>query len=228
MTGQNIFTRVTVRGDRERVYTRLAEDRSVFTFQIDKKSYRGRIYEREGPLLAFEPLDEFELDQNSEVIVSFSLSTEMYFMRTKLLLKRERRMIDLGGDLYKLQRRDNFRLVIPKSYKARFEARSYDLEEVKSTFSIIDLSGGGLSFEMLYATDSIRAGTHITGLLKIGDSFSKPVVAIVKHIRPFGSMGSGLFRCGIQFEGIPESDREEIIQLVMKIHREAFSKFSTL
>jgi c-di-GMP-binding flagellar brake protein YcgR len=175
--------------------------------------------------LTFNPLEDVSLAEPVDAIVSFSLSSEMYFMRTKVLPRKDRALVDLACDLYKLQRRDNFRLVIPKRYRARFEMRSYDLEATKAVFPVVDLSGGGLSFEMLYASDTIRSGTHVTGLLRVGESFSKPIVAVVRHVRPFGSMGSGLFRCGIQFEEIPAAESEEIIQLVMKIHRESFSKF---
>ncbi|MEQ1876812.1 MAG: PilZ domain-containing protein [Bdellovibrionia bacterium] len=225
--GQNIFSKVTVKNDRERVYARLIEDRAVFTYQIGNIIYRGRAYDRQGRTLVFDTLDPLEIQQPADATVSFSIGPEMFFIKTRVIPKKNHAVFDIGTDLYKLQRRDNFRLIIPKGYRARFELRSIDLDQQVANFPVVDLSGGGLSFEMLYATDSMRVGSQVAGFLKIGDLFTKPVVGLVRHVRPFGSMGSGLFRCGIQFEGLVSTDREEIIQMVMKIHRESFSKFKT-
>ncbi|HEX4925984.1 MAG TPA: PilZ domain-containing protein [Bdellovibrionales bacterium] len=218
---------MSIRGDRERVYSRLVTERAAFTVQIDKKTYQCRAKDRQGRYLFFDFLGGSGGMFQAETIASFSLGPEMYFMKSSINAYDGIHTLDLGADLYKVQRRDNFRLVVPSNYKARFELRSVDLETMKATFPVVDLSGGGLSFEMLYATDTLRVGSHITGLLKLGDSYSKPIVALVKHVRPFGSMGSGLYRTGIQFEEMSPAEHEEIIALVMKIHREAFSKFKS-
>jgi hypothetical protein len=220
-----IFTRVTVRSDRERVFSRLIADRAVFSFQSHKKLYKGRVFDREGRALLFDLLDNLKLITATEIVASFMFGNEVYFLKTQISPRGNSFLLDIGQDLYKLQRRDNFRLVMPTSQKARFELRSIDIESVKQTYGIVDLSGGGLSFEMLYATDRLQQGSHVSGVIKIGENFSKPVVGLVRHVRPFGSMGSGLFRVGIQFEGLSSTDHEEIILLVMKIHRIAFSKF---
>lgn len=221
----SVFTRVSVRSDRERVFSRLVTERPVFIVQIQKKTYECRAKDRKGRYLLFDFLEGTGGMFESETIASFTLGPEMYFMRTFINAYDGIVTLDLGADLYKVQRRDSFRLVVPARYKARFELRSVDLEMTKATFPVVDLSGGGLSFEMLYATDKLRVGSHVTGLLRVGEIYSKPIVANVKHLRPFGSMGSGLFRTGIQFEGLAPAEREELIALVMKIHREAFSRF---
>jgi hypothetical protein len=228
MSESAIFTLVSIRSDREKIFARLIDGKLPFSFQAGNKLYKGRVFDREGTRLIFDCPEGPKLTSSSEVVASFSFPPEMYFMRTVAAPKGEHFALEIGKDLYKLQRRDNFRLTIPSNYRARFELQLIGSEPAKGTYNVIDLSGGGLSFEMLFAPDRMSAGSQVTGQLKVLDDFSRPVVGTVRHVRPFGSMGSGVFRVGVQFDGLSNSDRDEIIALVMKIHRASFSKFKML
>jgi c-di-GMP-binding flagellar brake protein YcgR len=222
---ENIFTPVLNRGERERIFSRLTHERKKFSFQAKKNLYVGRVVRRDKNDLIFESESTFQSKAPIEVTVSFSLGSELYFMKTIVVQARDHVHLKIDKTIFKLQRRDSFRLVIPARYRSTFELRSVDLQSLRKGYSVVNLSGGGLNIEILEANELLQVGCHVTGMLIVGEYFIRPIVGTIKHMRALGSMGSGVLRAGIQFEGLSRADREQIVEFVMKIHRESFSKF---
>lgn len=225
----SFFSKVTTRVDRERVYNLLVAQAIPITVVTESKStYKFLPKELEDNFLVLTSPPGVHDIFDKNVVITFGVGVEKYFIKTKLLKKEKGSdaKLDLQSDLYKLQRRNSFRLNIPTGFLARYEIKNRGEGAVNEKYDLVDLSGGGLAFELpSNAADMFRPGELLNGRLIVGPDFSKDVKGVVRHSRMVGSRGSGLCRVGVEFQGIPETVQNELINIVMDLHREMFSKF---
>lgn len=220
------FTKVTTRVDRERIFRWLVEGRMFFQVQSEKKEIRlFRALAISDASLHVEP-EVADTNFEGGVVVTIDFPEEKYFFKTRMLKTEKGFYLDVSQDIYKLQRRDNFRVALPAVYSAKVEIAAVSDESKVHSFSVVNLSGGGFAIE-IGPTDNfnISQGDWIIGHMTMGGGFNKKFYAITRHSRPYGSQGSGLIRVGFEFSGFTEADKREVVSLVMGIYREMFSRF---
>lgn len=231
MNGDSFFEKVTTRVDRERVYNILVE-RKISVTVVDEKKKTIVCEPRflTGHKMVMSAGDDRLLPEPGISVITFSIGNEKYFLKTKLEEGRGADIhLDMQSDLYKLQRRNSFRLNIPSGYAARIEIFSRDLKKTKEKHDLVDLSGGGFAFELPAGNEpQFKKGELLSVILQVGPDFRSQIDAVVRHSRMVGSRGSGLCRVGCEFIKIQPAIQNEIVNLVMNIHRDMFSKFKLI
>lgn len=224
---QSFFQKVGTRKERERAFILLTQSKATFECQLPGKKIvtisPGHIVDSHMAVVT-----QGQIPMNQEVIVTFQVGQEKYFMKT--IFEHHdfsgHYKMSLEPALFKLQRRNSFRVQIPGEYLARVNLMVVGDKKISQKFPLFDLSGGGFSFEIPPNSQfSIERGQELEGELDIGGKFKKRFSAIIRHIIVVGSQGSGLKKIGAEFTHLSPSEQQDIINIVMEIHRDMFSKF---
>ncbi len=227
--GQSFFSKVSTRRERERAFVLLVESKSNIDCQTtDKKIFSLKSdHIKDSELVVF--CEQLRIQTEIPVILTFNIGQEKYFAKTTIKphdLQSHFR-VNLEADLFKLQRRNSFRVAIPQGYNAKTSIIQVDDKSFKNRkFPLFDISGGGFSFEIQPDKDfDISQNQIVLGVLEIGGKFTKNFKAVVRHAGKVGSQGSGLRKIGLEFQEMKPKDQEDIVKVVMDIHRDMFSKF---
>lgn len=160
----------------------------------------------------------------AEIIVSFSIQTQKYFLTTKLK--------DLGGNyfeinftenLFQLQRRQNYRVFIPDNYRTEV---SITVAGKKISGSVLDLSSGGLRARILVKRSDCNFSINhlLQGKFKIGDRPAIPFKGQLRHMKD-DTTKEGFVMLGIEFLDLSKPIQAQLFSMTMELHREMFSKW---
>ena len=153
----------------------------------------------------------------------FGLADGQYLVRTQISGNDGKVLtLALGREVFRLQRRNNFRTVVPATYKISLRVTSYKTTPVSGNINLLplNLSAGGM-----------RAKWAETGLAhpQVGDSFSGSlalpggknveVFCIVKTV--FGEKKTT--EAGIEFQNLSVRDEQILLFACLQIQRELFS-----
>lgn len=224
---QTFFQKVGTRKERERAFILLTQSKAKFECQIAGKKVISVTpdYVKDSYMMV---ITQEALPVNQEVIVTFQVGQEKYFMKTTFKVHDFARhyMMSIEPALFKLQRRNSFRIQIPNEYMARVYIETVDGKTMVQKFSLFDLSGGGFSFEIpSNSLFKLNKDQNVEGEIEVGGRFKKRFAAVVRHAIKMGSQGSGLTKIGTEFTRIGAVDQQDIVNTVMEIHRDMFSKF---
>lgn len=226
---QSFFSKVSTRRERERAFLLLTESKSNIDCQLPNKKSFNLLPDhiKDSNLIVYN--EKLEIESETPVILTFNIGAEKYFAKTTMRIHdfQSHFIVNLDIDLFKLQRRNSFRVSIPQGYNAKTTITQVDDKKfTNKKFPLYDISGGGFSFEIRPDKDfDIGRGQTIQGILDIGGKFNKPFKATVRYSGKVGSEGSGLRKIGLEFIDLYPKEKEEIVKVVMDIHRDMFSKF---
>ncbi|MCB0347518.1 MAG: PilZ domain-containing protein, partial [Bdellovibrionales bacterium] len=144
-----------------------------------------------------------------DVIITFNLAPEKYFLKSKLIQKDKTCIIKLTAYLYKLQRRKNFRLTLPKFWDPTFDCLSQGAEQIGKSFTIHDLSNGGISIEYAPGEFETSIGSQMEGLIKVNNRLDLSVTVGVRHIREVGTKAYPKIRVGLEIINMTKERSEE-------------------
>ncbi|OQW46103.1 MAG: hypothetical protein A4S09_16850 [Proteobacteria bacterium SG_bin7] len=164
-------------------------------------------------------------DKDPKVLVSFSILKERLFISTQLSKTPDgKHFIDTFGDLFRLQRRENFRIVIPEESPIGVFLNQLGDKNVKIKAKVIDLSLGGTFIEFPDPETVVSIGDTLSGIISTDKEIGIQFKGIVKHTREFGP--SKKIRAGVYFEKLVGNGLGELNKLIMKYYHKMFSKFS--
>jgi hypothetical protein len=165
-------------------------------------------------------------DKDTNILISFNALKDRLFFKTQLSKSTDgRHFIDVFGDLFRLQRRDNFRITIPDNISLPCLINQIGDANVKvKSARIVDLSLGGALIEIPEWEKSINTGDWIAGSIAPEKEAAIQFKGNVKHCRDFKN--SSKKRLGVQFEKLVGNGLNELNKLVMKYYHKMFSKFS--
>jgi c-di-GMP-binding flagellar brake protein YcgR len=229
MSADNVFTKVSTRGERIKIYETLIKDKGkVLCRGKGKKIIPLFPVEMKGASLILTSQEKIIMKDKENVILNFSCWDENFFLKTTLKqIGDEDFEASLDTDLFKIQRRDLYRVPIPPHLKTQVEVLSVNDHKIQATQLVLaDLSGGGFAMETEIGQKfALQDGDKIECWLAIGDKLDRLVKGEIRYVKTVGSAGSGITRFGIKFTSLTEGEQQEITKLVMDIHREVFAKF---
>lgn len=216
----DLFSKIEDKQQIDRIFEEITKASAEISIQLqDNSSLQIKSYKKFGSeIIVFRELNEQPPEQ--EVIVSFNLSPEKYFLKSKLVQKNKACHIEITEFLYKLQRRKNFRLPLPKLWEPKFEC----LLPISKYFDVYDLSSGGFSIEYTPSELSAIPDTKVEGVLRIKNRLDLHLSALLKHSKEVGSKAYPRIRAGLEIVGLKQKDENQIMSILMEIHREIFSK----
>lgn len=221
----DIFTRISDPSEKTRLYEDLARSRSeihakkpdpsgdVFVLiatEYSKERLRCKLTGATGPL----PV-------NGVLTATFFVGGEKYFIQTDYQFSGDQIALLTSNHVFHLQRREDYRIRIPASYKALLEIVSINGQTKKHSIPIMDLSGGGCRIQLDPKFLPLQMHDALKGHIFLPDRDPIQVTGSVRHLK-VENHGRGPTICGIQFVGQTEPLKNRIIAVVMDLYRELF------
>ncbi len=223
---EDIFSKIDTEKARKRIYQYLTELDIEIQIQLKETIVKVRSFkELDGNLVIFRNL--IEMGQKEDVIVSFTIEPDRYFLHSSIHQKDMNAILYLTDALYKLQRRKNFRMSIPAKWEGVARFINFVPDQFSSEYILNDLSTGGFSVLIPFSvsqTVKLQTGMKINGHLYIEGRLDFHFKAILRHSRQVGTKLNPQMRLGLEFDNLPTGDENTIQSLLMQVHREVFAK----
>jgi hypothetical protein len=229
LESNTIFTPISTRGERISIYEAVIASETSVACQLPGKNLLNlRPVALMGGAMKAVAVESTEIKGVHKVIATFTQWKENFFLKTKLEgVGRGNFLLSLDAELYKLQRRDAFRVPLPKKYKAKVSIHRVNGTKYHKSLKIANLSSGGFAIDVEPPdVFDFEAKDVLLCNIEIKDKLDKRVMAEIRYKQQLGSCGSGLVRYGVKFIGFSEGDIAEVTKVAMEVYREAFAKFS--
>jgi hypothetical protein len=160
--------------------------------------------------------------ESGPLILTFYADNEKYFFQSDYSIVHGDIYLSIETPLFHLQRREDYRIRIPTSYKAKIEINEINKLQNKMAFTLLDLSGGGCKITWNSQKVSLSVGDKVSGQLVLPDR--NPIVfsANLQHSQVSPLDKSNLIG-GLQFEGLTETVKNRIVAVVLDLYRAFFS-----
>ncbi|WP_413291621.1 flagellar brake protein [Bdellovibrio sp. HCB337] len=165
--------------------------------------------------------------QEKELLGNFFIGGERYFFKTPVRVEKDVVILRMDGELFHLQRRQNYRIKIPDSYQAHILITAHNKGKVKLKGQIYDLSSGGCRVVFHGADPAIESGDYIDGHIVIGRREPLEIESTVRHhkIEKSGNASKQIF--GLEFKSLSTQVEGKLFAITMDLHREFFSRLNT-
>lgn len=165
------------------------------------------------------------LSQFSEVILMFHVYEEKYLMRTECRPSGKYLFVDIANSLYRLQRRNDFRIKIPVSYRASVRIKHINSKPDDQDLVVLDLSAGGCRVQ-IGDQIAIQLDDFLEGELKLAYLDPIPINCYVRFIgRPSGEKDKLIL--GLQFAKFGPLTKTRLTSIVMDVYRQIFSRLDS-
>lgn len=203
--------------EREEVYRDLVKSKRPIQIQIQgERIKQGKILSREKGQLYFNLPFIHRFEATQMAIVTFSLPPDVFFLKTKVVSHLGKYYFEETKDIYRLQRRDTFRLSVPDIIEAEVKF------EDASVFRLHDISQGGFGIELpAKKASSFTAGEKLkVEIVLMGEKF-EGVVCESKHGRVQKTNPQKVI-VGFQFLKLGARREQMLFRLITDIARTHF------
>lgn len=219
-----IFKRVAV-SERKVIFRELAEDKAQVAVKGTEHEDTFHLIaiqiEKDETLLCHHTEDSKGVSQAQKVLINFSFKNERYFMQTELAFESGWAVLQIGGDLFQLQRRANARFIMPEGYSAVYILTAHEGKKYFVDCIVKDVSAGGLKLEVPITHPDFRIGEVLKGSLRLGTR--RPMEFDVE-VR-FARKTEKNHVVGVQFLNVNHVLENRLLSLMMDLQRELFLKF---
>jgi c-di-GMP-binding flagellar brake protein YcgR len=160
--------------------------------------------------------------ESGQLILTFYANNEKYFFQSEYSILHGDVYLSIDNPIFHLQRREDYRIRVPSSYKAKLEVSTINKTKNKVPFTLLDLSGGGCKVQWNSYKVSLKVGDHLAGQLILPDRKAIVFEASLQHLHENPIDKTNLIG-GLQFEGLAEPVKNRIVAIVLDLYREFFS-----
>jgi c-di-GMP-binding flagellar brake protein YcgR len=222
----DIFTRISDSSEKTRLFMDLAQSRGELIAKRPEPSADAFMliatdYSSERLLCKLTGATT-TLPAKGNLTVTCFVGGEKYFFQANYTYANDQVTLQTSEPLFHLQRREDYRIRIPLSYRALLEIVSINGQTKKTAIPIMDLSGGGCRIQVDPKVLPLKSHDEIRGHLFLPDRDPIQVVGSLRHTR-MENHGKGPMICGIQFVGLTEPMKNRIVAVVMDLYRELFA-----
>lgn len=158
------------------------------------------------------------LQGTEKFLGSFILGSDKYIFETRPVLKDGQVILNFIN-LFHLQKRRNYRYVIPENYDAAFDINFVNETATQLHCKLLDLSTEGCAIEISQEQMSVNLEDQVEAYVILGHR--PPILAqgFVKNIRLKGDFHMVL---GIKFNHMARASEEKIISSITDLQRELY------
>lgn len=167
--------------------------------------------------------DADSLSPSAEYLLNFGVKSGVYFLKTRGQKNSFGFYLDFSGDIFKIQRRENFRCPIPSGVTSSVKIYTSDNAPLVGNYTLRDISGQGVAISLPKEADPKvwQKSTEIRLDLQILNLSLKQMKAIVRHVHPGPSAWAGL-----EFPEINFSQETDLSALSLELQRILFQVHS--
>jgi hypothetical protein len=165
-------------------------------------------------------------ESETDLLGNFSLGGERYFFRSPAIIHQEFVTLRADGEVFHLQRRQNYRLKIPANYRALFTIMSHQGKPMKVNADILDLSTGGCKAELKTAGLVLLEGDEIEGMLLIAGREAIGIKGVIRHRKAEATNLGSRQTFGVEFSGVSAPLEAKLFAITMDLHRQFFTRLN--
>lgn len=156
-----------------------------------------------------------------EVIGHFSLDLDRYFFRGSLIPAgsqfKDLYEIDGTCDVFKLQRRQTFRVPLPATTPIYLSLLKHNGKSIEADFKVADISAGGARVFRPRGDYPLTAGDEVSGVLHAPGGKTIEFKAEVRHLMDQAFQGEVVPHFGIEFVQRTEGFKNRMTALTMDL-----------
>jgi c-di-GMP-binding flagellar brake protein YcgR len=161
-----------------------------------------------------------ELKAGERLQLAFGLNDGQYVLVTTVnTATRDRIAAPLGSEVYRLQRRSNFRTPVPSGAKISFKLTSFKTSTAASgsVLTPVDLSAGGTRATWP-AQSGVKPGEgdSLTGVMTLPGGRSLELFGVIRKLYP---QKDGSLQIGVEFQNLSIRDEQTLLFVCMEFHR---------
>lgn len=154
------------------------------------------------------------------LMMNFNLNSEKYMAEVQARLKGT--LLSLSVlNLFHLQRRRNFRYILPPNHPGFFRVKTMGTKVIQTTLRLIDISTEGCAVQMSDQHLDMNVGDELTGEIVLEGQKSILVTALLQNIRANEDQTLTL---GIKFVHTAQNREGDIVQALTLLQRSLFLK----
>lgn len=224
LPNSDVFTKISNPQEKSKIFEYLAANRAELQARlIDSNAslFTLKAFSLENQFLhcSIHGMRKPALETKGEVVLNFLAASEKYFIKANYSLALNNVIISTETDLYHLQRREDYRIKIPKGYKAQVELASINGKPSLERLTLDDLSAGGCRLSIKKGL--VKPGDLLEALLILPMKNPIPCTIEVKHVSANMQFKEFEF-VGSQFSKMSEINKNKLSATVMDIYREFF------
>lgn len=131
----------------------------------------------------------------------------------------------LGQDVHRLQRRENFRTIVPPGSHVHFQLNSLNRTVLNSLkLTLLDLSAGGIRVQWPGSgVEAPKPGDQLSGVLHLPAGRHPEVFGIVRTVNAIADATppAPYLNVGVQLQNMSIRDEQMLLFACMQIHRES-------
>jgi hypothetical protein len=206
--------------ERDRVYKDLAQSKRPIQIQIRGDELKqAKAHERDAGDFYFKIPFIQRFDGEHEAVVTFSLPPDVFFLKTTVRHAGGAYCFIETADVYRLQRRDNFRLMMPERADASVQFKGMPI-----SYPIRDLSVGGFSITLRSSEKTLfEKGAKTLVKITVGDEVFDRLNVERRHLRK-DLTESERYIVGFMFEELNKRDEAKLFRIVTDVARLNFHR----
>lgn len=217
-----IFKAVNSAQDKKNLFNKITEDQGEIVIK-DKQ-------DRSIPLKAVSMNDQGQIQCDipegmtlnygfqDVLTATFSLGAEKYLFETSMGPYKDGVNLTVFN-LFHLQRRKNFRYVLPQNYIGTFKVKSLNHKAVSIECKLVDLSTEGCAVVWSMDMNSMQMDDLVEAEVCLGNRSPIPVHGFVKNMRMKTDME---FVLGVEFDHLAKASEGKIISTLTDLQREIY------
>jgi c-di-GMP-binding flagellar brake protein YcgR len=161
------------------------------------------------------------LKPNEPLQILFGLPDGLYLVKTRVAeANLDQVSFQFGPEVFRLQRRNNFRTILPTSYKISYRLTGLKNQSVKagSELALVDLSAGGM--RVTWSAPELvgpAEGDAVAGILILPTGRQLELFGTVKTIIQGSNTSTQI---GIEFQNLSVRDEQTLLFVCMQVRRE--------
>lgn len=224
----DIFSKVSP-DERQRLFKDLAAVRGIITGKGDGDEVYRLVLERTVANMELQCSISFGFPspkKEKDLLVNFFIGGERYFFKTPVRVDADIVILRMDGDLFHLQRRQNYRIKIPENYQAHLLISKRNKITEKLRGQLYDLSSGGCRVVLMANSPILEPGDHIEGFIQIGRRDTLEIEGTIRHhkLEKAVSVHKQIF--GVEFKPLTPLLEGKLFAITMDLHREFFSRLN--
>lgn len=166
----------------------------------------------------YKPLKNLSDLGDQELLGQFILGGDKYFFKAAWTQENQTLMFSSVVSIYKLQRRQSFRLRVPESYHSDFVLTKVNDSLHNRRVKLWDLSSGGCCLQVP-SEIAHKSSDSISGIMTLAGRAPVKVQGIVRHVRKENHDKKIMQVCGIEFAPISASLDSQLFTAMMELSR---------
>lgn len=220
---KDLFSKISTEKLRENIYKQLIDYGPEIQIQLVPQSldyFKAKSIENSEVVMERQNTPPSALE-SQKILASVVIGPDRYFIKTSLRADDRFYYLKKSDEIYKIQRRENFRLSMPDDWKAIFKIYQIADKTFVHEYSVFDISISGFSFDYQEQDKPpYKIEQNLSGQLVLPNRLDISISANIKNHRKAGNS----IRIGVAFEALNSKDESKIQRILMELHRAFFSR----